>query len=93
MNVFAFSISPSAFAQHCNSTMALTPDSGNAAAMTQDHHRSALPKSYWTLIVVGILASAFVFGTCIVNTPSFDSARIAAASIASGSAKVREKLP
>ena len=39
------------------------------------------------------MASVFVFGTCIVSTPSFDSALMAAASIASGSAKLREKLP
>ena len=48
---------------------------------------------YWTLIVVSFFASDFDFGRCMVNIPSFDSALIASASIASGSMKLREKLP
>ena len=48
---------------------------------------------YWTVIVVSFFASDFDFGRCMVNIPSFDSALIASASIASGSMKLREKLP
>ena len=61
----------------------------------QGHRRGAPlnPSLYWTLIVVVFFISVFVFGTCIVSTPSFDSALIVVASMASGSAKVREKLP
>jgi hypothetical protein len=57
--------------------------------------RGTLPDQspYWTLIVVSFFVSTLLFGTCTVSTPSFDSARIASASIPSGSAKLREKLP
>jgi hypothetical protein len=48
---------------------------------------------YWTLIVAIFFVSAFVFGTWMVKTPSFASALIASASMASGSSKLRENLP
>ena len=48
---------------------------------------------YWTLIVVGFVASTLVFGMCTVSTPSFASAVIPFSFTYSGSAKLREKLP